>query len=216
MKILFLGDSYSNNDSGWPLQVTQALNATSVNLSRAGSSLNYMFTKLDAELEKNFYDVVIVTITSGDRLFHGDKIITSGNPIYNDGTPIVGDERKAIDLFYTYLWDRQNRDINGRIFQLAMTTISLVHPKTKFIFLPAFDEWKRSSIGNYVYTYPKLLHASYLDMKSQKMEEQGSITDRLNHLTKNQNTDLADQIVRMINYYDFNSATACKLHLDKL
>jgi hypothetical protein len=175
-----------------------------------------MFTKLDSELESKFYDVVIVTITSGDRLFHSDKTITAFRPQYNDGTPMVGQEQKAVDLFYAYLWDSQNRDINGQVFQLAMTAVSLLHPKTKFVFLPAFNEWKKLTIGNYVYTYPKLLEFSYLDIKSQRMEEAGLTTNRLNHLTEKQNTDLADQIVAVINQYDFNSVTTCRLNLNKL
>lgn len=216
MKILFLGDSYSCTNRGWPSRVTQALNATAVNHSRAASSLNYMFTKLDSELALKFYDIVIVTITSGDRLFHRDKIISARRRQYHDGTPMVGKEQKAVDLFYAYLWDSQNRDINAQVFQLAMTAISLLHPKTKFVFLPAFDVWKNLTVGNYVYTYPRLLDFSYLDMKSQKVEEEGLTTNRLNHLTEKQNIDLADQIVDMINQYDFNSVTARRLNLSKL
>ena len=53
-------------------------------------------------------------------------------------------------------------------------------------------------------------------MKSQKIEEEGLTTNRLNHLTEKQNIDLADQIVDMINQYDFNSVTACRLNLSKL
>ena len=216
MKILFLGDSYSSNDSGWPSQVAQALSATAINHSLAGSSLNYMFTKLDSELNDKFYDIVIVTITSGDRLFHSDKLIVPGSSRYNDGTPIVGKERKAIDFFYTHVWDLRNGNITGQLFQLAMSTFSLVYPKTKFVFLPAFSDWENHSIGNYVYTYPRLLYASQLDTKSQKMEQEGLITNRLNHLSENQNTDLADQMVAMINQYNFNSATACELNLSRL
>ena len=216
MKILFLGDSYSVNHEGWPSRVVNILNAKAVNHSRAASSLNYMFTKLDHALKYEFYDIVIATITSGDRVFHSDKIIHAGFPQYNDGTPITGKERKAIDLFYTYLWDSQNGCINEQIFQLAMTTISLLHPKTKFIFLPAFSEWKSSSVGNYVYTHPRLIDISFLDSESQRMEAEGLPTTRLNHLTKKQNNDLADQIITMINQYNFNSATLYDLNLKNL
>jgi len=216
MKILFLGDSFSCNQEGWPSRIANTLNAQSTNHSRAGSSLNYMFQKLDHALKYEFFDVVIATITSGDRIFHRDKIIHGGFPQYNDGTPMVGREREAVDLFYTYLWDDQNNFINDQLFQLAMTSISLMHPKTKFIFLPAFSEWKSMNVGNYAYTYLRLLEFSFLDSESQRMEVAGLPTARLNHFTKKQNDDLADQIVTIINQYNFNSVTAYNLNLKDL
>jgi hypothetical protein len=223
MNILFLGDSYSSSSNdlndrheGWPAKVTEILNAKAVNFSQAGSSLNYTFTKLDSAFKDQFYDVVIITVTSGDRIFHSDKMISSGFPRYNTGKLITGKEREAIDLFYTWVWDSRNSEINAQIFQLAMTAFSLLHPKTKFIFLPAFNSWTTSDVGNYVYTNPKLIHFSLLDPDSQKLEILGLESNRLNHLTKQQNKDLANQIVAIINQYNFNTVTPVKLDLEDL
>jgi hypothetical protein len=107
MKILFLGDSYSVNYEGWPSRVVNILNAKAVNHSRAASSLNYMFTKLDHALKYEFYDIVIATITSGDRVFHSDKIIHAGFPqseliqdVINDSSTfsIVFDGKVLLEL----------------------------------------------------------------------------------------------------------------------
>ena len=84
------------------------------------------------------------------------------------------------------------------------------------VFLPAFGEWKASNVGNYVYTHPRLIDISFLDSQSQRMEAEGLPTTRLNHLTKKQNNDLADQIITMINQYNFNFATLYDLNLKNL
>lgn len=216
MKILFLGDSYSEAHNGWPSKVSESLNAESANFSRGASSLNYLFTKLDYELKNNFYDVVICTITSGDRLFHRDKLIHGGFPQYHDGTPLVDREKEAIKLFYTYLWDSQNGLINEQVFQLAMSAISLLHTDTKFIFLPAFGSWEHVPVGNYAYTNPRLAEFSELDTRSQQLEFNGKPSTRLNHLTLQQNNDLANCIVDMIKQYDFNTVSKYEINLSRL
>ena len=57
--------------------------------------------------------------------------------------------KKSILNFYEHVYDVENTIINMDIFCKALATISLEHPKTKFIFLPAFERFNKTEVGNY-------------------------------------------------------------------
>ena len=209
MKILFVGDSFSNSESdnilGYPAILAKKLNAEMTNHSRACSSLNYMFLKLEHALQTENYDVVVATVTSGIRMHHRDILIHSGFPQYNDGTLLTGIEKEAVKLFYEYLWDDDNTIIIEKLFQYAMSTLTLKYPNTKFIFLPCFNEWVSDiPAGNYAFIYPNLMLAALEDKESQKKEVAGINANRLNHMTFDQNIKLAEQLFSIINNYTFN------------
>jgi hypothetical protein len=202
--ILFVGDSYSANYDGWPSVIVNHYNADYINESMPGSSLNYMFSKLENQLKKNLPDVVIITITSGDRLFHPDMIIF-GSEVHDNGTGVDKKIRKAVDQYYHYIYSSVNSDITSRIFNLAMASFTVKYPSIKFIILPCFHNWQHTACGNYVAFTPRLMEFSLRDEVAHKNEVAGIPAVRNNHLSYKQNINLANIIIEEINSYKFTN-----------
>ena len=108
MLILFVGDSYSANHEGWPSMIVDHYNADYINESMPGGSLNYMFSKLEFQLRKQLPDIVILTITSSDRIFHPDMIIYGGGIRRNDGIEVDENIKKLIEQYYLYISNNEN------------------------------------------------------------------------------------------------------------
>jgi hypothetical protein len=220
MNILFVGDSYSTNYSefSWTSIVEKKYQSNAVNLSKPASSLNYSYKILDNELKNSKYDVIIFTITSADRIYHSKFLIHDRFPQNNDSSPVSEEIKKSIDLYYKNLHDRENRDIQWNIFCRGILHLTMEHPKTKFIFVNAFEIFNYYGRGNCVITEDPLIQFSLLDRVGHHAETLGKIPkDRYNHLTIFQNQTLASYIIKFIDGYIFGKISRKKLKdMDKL
>jgi len=205
MKMLIIGDSYAVNFSElyWAAIIEKHFNCEVDNHALPGSSVPYSYKKLTHALKTNKYNVVIVVLTSADRPYHGNMLIHGGFPQYNDGTPVSKEIQKAIQSYYVHLYDIENTSITHSMFCRALVELSLEHMQTKFIFLPAFDEFENVRLGNCVITNQRLLHYSMLDQEGHAAEVRGECVEKPNHLTFFQNQTLANYIITFINDYKF-------------
>lgn len=209
MKMLIIGDSYATTYSelGWGSLIKNHLKCHVDNRSLPGTGIIYSYNQLTNALKYNDYDVVIVVITSADRPYHRNILIHGGFPKYNDGTPVSDEIKQAIKSYYLHLYDNENSQITNSMFCRSLAQISLERPNTKFIFLPAFDQFEKLEKGNYVVTGPRLLHYSMLDKESHDAEVRGELVEKLNHLTFLQNETLTNYIIEFINNYKFGCMT---------
>jgi hypothetical protein len=158
------------------------------------------------ELKNNYYDAVIFAITSIDRLYHKKYILHGGFPQSYDGKPIPPEVIESLKSYYTHLYDPDLIPIGWMIACHAVVSVSLEYSKTKFIFLPAFNnELNNIKIGNCVITSKRLLDYSMLDKKAHKAEFLGKPIERNNHLTHKQNKTLATNVINFLENYNFGS-----------
>ena len=205
MKLLIIGDSYAVNFSElyWTAIIEKQFDCEVENHALPASSVSYSYKKLTHALKKNKYDVVIVALTSADRPYHRNMLIHGGFPQYNDGTPVSKEIQKAIQSYYVHLYDIENTVITHSMFCRALAQLSLEYMQTKFIFLPAFDEFEKVRVGNCVITNQRLIHYSMLDQEGHAAEVRGECVEKPNHLTFFQNQTLANYIITFINDYIF-------------
>lgn len=204
MKIVFFGDSFSVNQEGWPGMVVEQLGCDWQNYSMSGSSLDYCYMILNDYFEKNPEpDVVVITVTSSDRIYHDDHVILASGAFTYEFKPAPKEIRRAAEDYYTYLHSGMITQIRAQMFYNALSMFTLQHPKVKFIILPCFEPFGNTIHGNYVATGPRLMNFSELEPDLMAQEARGETTDRNNHLTRTQNEDLAKAVVDMINNYSF-------------
>jgi hypothetical protein len=216
MNILVVGDSYAEHHPGlgWTSLVEKHFNCNVDNYAKPGSSINYAYSVLTDRLKTVKYDVVIFVLTSGNRIYHRNMFIHAGYMKYNNGDPVSDDIKKAVKNYYLHLYDEANTPIMEHMACHALTSISLEHPDTKFIFIPAFEEFKKINNGNCVITKKRLIHYSMLDKKNHTAEVRGKLVERINHLSFRQNKTLSDYVISFINDYKFGEVTYKSL--DKL
>lgn len=216
MKIVFFGDSFSVNQEGWPGMVVEKLSCDWENYSKAGSSLDYCYMILNDYFEKNPEpDVVAITVTSSDRLYHDDHLILASGAFTYNHDPAPKEIRKAAEDYYTYLHSGMITQIRARMFYNALAMFTLQHPAVKFIILPCFEPFGNTIYGNYVATGPRLMNFSELSPDLMAKEATGETTDRNNHLTRTQNRDLAAAVVKMIDNYTYGKTSHFDLDLYK-
>lgn len=214
MKILFVGDSYSTNynEVSWPANVEKHFKCKSKNLSKPASSLNYIYNSLIEELKNNTYDVVVITTTSSDRIYHSKMLIHSQFPQNKDGSPVSDEIKQSIDLYYKNLYDKENQDIHWNIFCRGILHLTLEFPNVKFIIVNAFEFFDYYDKGNCVVIDEQIIEFSLLDRHGHRTETLGKFSkDRYNHLTVLQNRTLALHINRFIEEYEFGKITRKKL-----
>lgn len=212
MKIVFFGDSFSANVEGYPGMVCKHYDAEYANFSLPGSGLDYCYMILMDYFKRNHApDVAIITVSSGDRLYHDDHtIMISGVSTY-DQQPAPSALRHAAKYYYTHIHSDMIAHIKSAMFCDALAAFTLQHPSTKFIILPCFTPFPWTHIGNYIATMPRLIN--FAEMKSDLMTREPGCN---NHLTSTQNITLATEIIDMIdNKYVYNSPQLHTIDLSK-
>ena len=217
MKITFFGDSFSADVGGYPGILCEHYGAEYANLSLAGSGLDHCYMMLMDYFKKNpAPDVAIITVTSSDRIYHGDYVIkASGVSTYNQH-PAPSAIRHAAKYYYTYIHSDMAAHIKLSMFYNALAAFTLQHLSTKFIILPCFDPNPWTNIGNYISTGPRLMNFAEMESDLMSKEVRGEVTTRNNHLTLTQNITLASTLIDIIdNKYVYNIPQAYTIDLSK-
>lgn len=206
MIIAFFGDSFSHDESGYPGRISKHFNYTSENYSQpAGSPLDTYKQMCDRFSSKNKVpDVAVVTITHSDRLFHDKYLIRGNGAVNKDFTPVTENVNKAVSAYYSELFSIEGSKLMHRLFCQSLAQFSLEHASTKFIFLPCFDSFAGSTMGNYVVTGPRLMNFAEMDMDIHIREFNGEHL-RDNHMSEKFNKNLTNIIIREIERYKYNS-----------
>jgi hypothetical protein len=217
MKIAFFGDSFSSNTEGYPGMLCKHYGAEYENRSLAGSGLDYCYLMLMDYFEKNPPpDVAVITVSSGDRLYHDDHVIVLSGVSTYDQQPAYPELQKAAIEYYSHIHSNMSVHIKSSMFCNALVAFTLQYPSTKFIILPCFRPFPWTYIGNYVSTGPRLMNFAEMEADLMAKEVNGELTNRNNHLTLKQNITLALTIIDIIdNKYVYNIPQACDIDLSK-
>lgn len=204
MKIAFFGDSFSGDDAGYPNRISKHFNCIHENHSQPAAGPLHTYMKLRDRFLSNtdLPDVVIVTISHSDRLFHDTYLIRSNGAVDNNFNPAPDDFNEAVSMYYSKLFSTEGSKLMHELYCKSLAQFSLDHPTTKFIFLPCFDSFTGSILGNYAVTGPRLMNFAEIDMDIQLREFNGEHL-RNNHLNEKFNKNLANIIIREIERYRY-------------
>lgn len=215
MKMLILGDSYSENAhaDSWPGLLETRY--TVENCSKAGTGILYSLNMLMEKMAYSHYDCVIFVISQPSRHYHPEIIMHGAGSKYYNGDPVDENLDRCIKDYYTLLSNTDNDDLMMLLLSKAMTSITLDYPGTKFILLTAFGLFHNSRFkirnrlrGNFCVNMRPLIKYSMLDKTSHRKETKGKrVKGRHCHLTIKQNKTLFEIIQTAIEEYQFNKMT---------
>lgn len=216
-RVAVFGDSFSNGEDGWPGYVTRHYKSPYMNYSLAASSMEFTFFNLESFLKADHADIILITITASDRYYHPQFLIRSSDCMTLDHRPASNYIQRAAKEYYSSLWTIRNSEIKEIIMLHAFSSLTAHYPNTKFVFLPCFQHYEQNSVGNYVLMGPRLMNFSQMaDEYEKEMREKGEYVGRNNHLTKNQNDDLTEQIIDAVeNHYVHNSPNTYQIDLSR-
>jgi hypothetical protein len=205
MIIAFFGDSFSYDNTGYTREISKYFNCVHENYSQPASSPLHAYQQLLNRFSKDEQvpDVAVITITHSDRLFHDKYLIRGNGAVNNDFTPVTENVNTAVSTYYSELFSIEGSKLMHRLFCQGLAQFSLEHESTKFIFLPCFDSFTGSKIGNYVVTGPRLMNFAEMDMDMHIREFNGEHV-RDNHMSEKFNKNLANIIIREIERYKYN------------
>ena len=206
--IEFYGDSFSADTHGWPSMLATKLSSDLNNHSVSASSITETIVSLKDK--DSFGDIVCITVSSPDRIYHPDYLIhhslTGDRPtimqrgLVNSATKEL---ESAIKYYYTYLENDINRTIRYECQFNWMLNLTNKHPNTKFLLIPCFEN---SNIVcekfNAIITSPLLIDIWKSNSRS--------IPD-VNHLTMKQNKQFADQVYQYLLDYDTHKSKTVKI-----
>ena len=206
--IEFYGDSFSADTHGWPSMLATKLSSDLNNHSVSASSITETIVSLKDK--DSFGDIVCITVSSPDRIYHPDYLIhhslTGDRPtIMQRGLVNSGNKEleSAIKYYYTYIENDINRTIRYECQFNWMLNLTNKHPNTKFLLIPCFAN---SNIVcekfNAIITSPLLI--DIWKTNSRSMPD-------VNHLTMKQNKQFADQIYQYLLDYDTHKSKTVKI-----
>ena len=208
--IEFYGDSFSSDSYGWPGMLAKKLSHDLINHSIAGSSITETIMLLKQHV--SFGDIVCITISEPNRLYHPDYFIykslkrkktscTLKNPLNSRDEEVVA----AVVNYYDLLDIKDSREIMYECQVNWLLTLTNKYVNTKFILIPAFAK-PNTFIDNYnaVITTPSLIDF-WRSIDIVKYEE--------NHFTLNQNKQIADQLYDIIMDYDSKKSTMVNIKI---
>lgn len=205
--IEFYGDSFSVDTHGWPSILATKLSQDLINYSVSASSITE--TILSLKDKNSFGDIVCITVSSPDRIYHPDYLIhysLSGvrpNVMQRTHTVLPTDElESAIKYYYTYLENDINRDVRYECEFNWFLNLTNKHPNTKFILIPCFELTNIvcEEFNGIITTPPLISH-----WKNQKHE--------VNHISLLQNKKFADQLYDLILNYDTHKSKYVNIEL---
>lgn len=214
--IEFYGDSFSADTHGWPSMLASKLSLDLINKSISGSSITETIKILK---EKNsFGDVVCITVSSPDRLYHSEYFIQPGKQtnkldldlkkyIYRRNPKIIQNKElaTAVKYYYTELENEVTRNITYECQFNWFLNLTNNHPNTKFVIIPCFE---LTSVVckqyNAIITSPVLTEV----LDSSKM------TPNANHMDIKQNNKLSCQLYDLILDYDNNKSKYAHIDIE--
>lgn len=208
--IEFYGDSFSADTHGWPSMLATKLSHDLINHSTISSSITETIICLKGK--QSFSDIVCITISSPDRIYHPDFLInlslSSGEPCLiprkNCRAPVSRyDELKnAIKFYYTYLDNDINRSIRYECEFNWLLNLTNNHVNTKFVLIPCFEltNIAYSEFNGIVITPPLINY--YKNKRSD-----------INHISPQQNKKFAEQLYDLLLDYDNNKSKYVNIEL---
>lgn len=204
--ISFYGNSLSFATHGWPSMLAKKLNMPLENFSRPAESITEAIFNL--RKKESFGEVVCVTISTPERIYHPDYLIYKSlrkkNPRVMDKRPVMPKKididtmKEAVNQYYTYIDNPENQEILYEMMINWMLTLTNNHPKTKFILIPAY---KKPTLlqkeFNAVITYP-----CFIDVLLEMWSKNGGVDLGTNHFSIAQNKKIADMMYELIVNYD--------------
>jgi hypothetical protein len=204
LTIAFFGDSFSNNNEGYPSRISRHFNYIHENYSQPGASPLHTYKQLQNRFSSSKKpDVAVVTITHSDRLFHEKYLIKGNGAFETNFNPAPANINEAVAMYYSELFSVEGSRLMHILFCQGLAQFSLDHPSTKFIFLPCFDSFTGSITGNYVVTGPRLMNFAEIDKEIHTREFNGEHL-RSNHMNEKFNNNLANIIIREIERYKYD------------
>ena len=213
--IEFYGDSFSASSNGWPSMLATKLSLDYVNRSRAATSVTEAITSLQAK--ESFGDIVCVTVSSPDRIYHPDYLIHLSlkgdlpsivlrDPINTASSKFIKSIKEietAVKYYMTYLENDVNRSIRYECQFNWLLNLTNKHPNTKFILIPCFEHCD-IIVDNFnaVITTPPL---------ADTWRSNGDNPYEVNHLTLKQNKQFADQVYELLLNYDANKSKTVEI-----
>ena len=203
MIIEFYGDSFSFDSYGWPSMLADRLSHKILNHSISVSSITETISLL--RTRDTLGDIVCITISSPDRIYHPDYLIhptltsKSHTLIPKKHTVEFSDEiETAIKYYFAYLENDTNRSVRYECQFNWLLSFTNKFPNTKFVLLPCFES-TNIIVDNYnsIITNPKLID---IWLKNKR-----GVPD-VNHMTLLQNKQLADQLYELLINYDSNKS----------
>ena len=206
--IEFYGDSFSAVTHGWPSMLATRLSQEVSNHSITASSITETISLLRDK--DSFGDIVCVTVSSPDRIYHPDYLIHtslgSNKPslIHRGLTnPANSELQTAIKYYYAYLENDVNRIVRYECQFNWLLNLTNKHPNTKFVLIPCFEN------SNILYEQFNAIITSPLLIDVWKINNR-NIPD-INHMTMKQNKQFADQLYELLLDYDSNKSKTVEI-----
>ena len=191
----FFGDSFCANsisEYSWCNLLAKKLNCGTVtHWGVGGTSVWFMLLKFHKLLKENkLPDYIVIFYTHPDRVYHPDKLL----PLWALHEQSETELEKATDLYVKHLdfSDKNAFQYNSSIQWFDQNTLKNLDPKHKIIQAFSFEK------PDFELTHGKILDYPIMPIYLKNKEEGYKDQDLYNHLTPEQNEDLANKFVNML------------------
>jgi hypothetical protein len=213
--VFIIGDSFCydrKKDWHWPLRLSANLSMKNLGTGFRGFSwwkVRDEFFKFFSHKEMENCSIIIFCHTEKDRIWHKEKPYRAGifdiDPVTMKSIeiPILKEEITAVELYYKYIYDSEFHSWTKKKWYEELVTIfsDKKFQNKKIIHLNCFSDGIDMSIlaneNSVVFELP-LNNYNRIQIPGD------------NHMTKEENENLADKLTAVINLWEFHKGTVVK------